>query len=246
MDLLENVNGSMRLILGGPFGEEPAELSDRRLDLFREHGGRIVETAHSYAGGAAEAVIGGWLRRRRCRDEIAVVDKVCHPSADGISRVCPEIVRREVTGSLKRLGLTTIDLVLLHRDDPAVAVQDLVGAFLDEVEAGRIRRFGVTNWPAGRLVRFVEAARQAGQSPIVSYQFSLAGRGRTRMAATRTRSRAPPIVRCDAGASSLRPVSALARRRSRWPGRCTSHCASGRPWDPRTSGNSPTRWQPAT
>jgi aryl-alcohol dehydrogenase-like predicted oxidoreductase len=174
VDLLDAASGSMRLILGGRFGEEPAELSGRRLDLFREQGGYIIETAHSYAGGAAEAVIGEWLRRRHCRDEVVVVDKVCHPHADGSPRVRPEVLRSEVTGSLKRFGLPSIDLVLLHRDDPAVAVEDLVGAFLDEVASGHISRFGVANWPAGRMVRFVEAARQAGQSPVVSYQFSLA------------------------------------------------------------------------
>lgn len=174
MDLLDTASGPMRLILGGRFGEEPVELSGRRLDLFRDQGGCIIETAHSYAGGAAEAVIGEWLRRRHCRDEVVVVDKVCHPLADGHPRACPAVLRREVTDSLKRLGLPSIDLVLLHRDDPVVAVEDLVGTFLDEVAVGRICRFGVANWPADRMVRFVEAARQAGQSPIVSYQFSLA------------------------------------------------------------------------
>lgn len=168
------LEGNERIILGGPFGEEPVENSRRRLDLFRSHGGRVLDTAHSYAAGRSEEVLGGWLRLRACRDEFLIVDKFCHPAPDGASRVRPALLRRELDESLRRLQTSHVDVLMLHRDDPAIPVEDLVGAMLREVEAGRALGVGVSNWPSVRLERFIELTRQGGCPVVASYQFSLA------------------------------------------------------------------------
>lgn len=172
--VLDGLAGPARVVLGGRFGEEPRAASHRRLDLFRELGGRIVDTAHRYADGASEEVIGSWLRSRRARDEIVVVDKVCHPNDAGRSRVHPRTIREELTASLRRLGSRYVDVLLLHRDDPTVPVEDLVEALVREYDSGRIRAFGVSNWLPQRLHQFLQLALQSGGTAIASYQFSLA------------------------------------------------------------------------
>jgi len=93
-----------RLVLGGRFGQVPVELSFRLLDQFRAAGGRMLETAHSYANGDAERVLGAWLRSRRCRDTVTVVDKVGHPAPGEEPSLQPDVIRREVADSLRRLG----------------------------------------------------------------------------------------------------------------------------------------------
>lgn len=168
------LGGGERIILGGPFGEEPAERSCERLNLFRALGGRVLDTAHSYADGRSEKVLGDWLRRHACRDEFLIVDKFCHPAPDGTSRVRPALLRRELNESLRRLQTSHVDVLMMHRDDPSLPVEDLVGAMLREVESGRARGIGVSNWPSVRLARFIELAHQSACPVVASYQFSLA------------------------------------------------------------------------
>ena len=170
-DLPAVAEGS-RVVLGGRFGEEPEQLTHQRLDRFAADGGRLVDTAHSYADGEAERVLGRWMRTRG-RDRIAVIDKICHPH-NGQLDLRPAAIRAQLDESLRRLDTDHLDVVLLHRDDPAVPVDDITAALVAEVEAGRARCLGVSNWSLPRLHRFVGLARSAGHTPIVSYQRSLA------------------------------------------------------------------------
>lgn len=163
-----------RVVLGGRFGEEPTTTSHQRLDQFVDLGGLVVETAHSYAGGYAEEVLGRWLTTGSKRATVAVVDKFCHPSADGTSRVDPQVLHEEIVCSLRRLRTDYIDVALLHRDDPRIDVRTLVDALQAEVSAGRIHAFGVANWKPARLAEFIDLAHAAGTTPVASYQHSLA------------------------------------------------------------------------
>lgn len=71
-------------------------------------------------------------------------------------------------------GIRTGGFDRLHRADPAVPVDDVADVLIAELERGRARCFGVSNWPFPRLRRFLDIARAAGHSPVVSYQRSLA------------------------------------------------------------------------
>ncbi len=161
-----------RIVLGGRFGEEPERDTHRRLDVFVETGGRLVDTAHSYAGGEAERVLGRWLRTRG-RDRLVLVDKVCHPR-DGRPDARPATIEAEISESLRRLRAEHLDVVLLHRDDPVVPVDDIAAALVEEVERGRVRWIGVSNWPFHRLHRLLDVLDDSGDVPIASYQRSLA------------------------------------------------------------------------
>jgi len=161
-------------VLGGRFGEVPTAVSYRLLDQFRAAGGRTLETAHVYASGEAERLLGAWLRSRRCRDEMTVIDKVGHPAPGDAPCLRAETIRREVASSLHRLGTDRLDVLLLHRDDPRVPVESVLDVLLALSAAGRACRFGVSNWAAERLAAFSDGARRHGQQPVVSYQFSLA------------------------------------------------------------------------
>lgn len=163
---------SGRIVLGGRFGEEPEVDTCRRLDAFIDAGGRLVDTAHSYADGESERVLGRWISTRG-RGCLVLVDKVCHPR-DGLADARPSTIRAEIDLSLQRLGADHVDVIMLHRDDPKVPVEDIAAALAHEVERGRARWIGVSNWPMNRLRTFLNVVGTVVDTPVVSYQRSLA------------------------------------------------------------------------
>ena len=56
----------------------------------------------------------------------------------------PENVRRACDGSLKRLGIETIDLYYQHRVDPKVPIEETVGAMAGLVSTGKVRMIGLS------------------------------------------------------------------------------------------------------
>jgi aryl-alcohol dehydrogenase-like predicted oxidoreductase len=68
------------------------------------------------------------------------------PENPMVRGVCgrPDYVRSACEGSLKRLGVDTIDLYYQHRVDPEVPIEDTVGAMADLVKAGKVRFLGLS------------------------------------------------------------------------------------------------------
>lgn len=146
------------------------------LDAFLEHGGTLIDTAHGYGGGASEKAIGAWIHERGNREDVVVLDKGCHPYGDSGPRVTPEDMQADLEESLERLRTEYIDLYLLHRDDPSKPVGPMVEALNEEVERGRIRAFGGSNWTPERLAEANRYAAEHGLRGFVasSPNFSLA------------------------------------------------------------------------
>jgi aryl-alcohol dehydrogenase-like predicted oxidoreductase len=120
------------------------------LDAWVEAGGTVIDTAHVYEGGDAERLLGQWFRDRPgVRERLVIVTKGAHPDGDRV-RVTPADIARDLGESSERLG-GPADLYLLHRDDPAVPVGELVDALDAHRRAGEIRAFGVSNWALARI-----------------------------------------------------------------------------------------------
>ena len=131
---------------------ERADLAFGVLDAWRAAGGRLIDTAASYGAGASERVIGDWLRARGTRDSVVLLTKAGHPGDDyRRSRVSPEVIAADLAASLERLGVASVDILLLHRDDPALEVGPLLDALVAQVEAGRASAYGLSNWTIARL-----------------------------------------------------------------------------------------------
>lgn len=161
-----------RLVLGGRFGEQDEALSYDLLDAYVAAGGNAVDTAHAYACGGSERLLGNWLSARGNRERMIVIDKGCHPAEDQPRRVTPRCIRDDIEESLARLGSPYIDLFLLHRDDEEVGVGPLLDALNGELEAGRVRAFGASNWRRGRLA---EAAAYASRHGLAGFSVSSCG-----------------------------------------------------------------------
>ncbi len=144
------------------------------LDAVYAQGCTAVDTARHY-GGNSELAVGRWLRERGLRDEVAIIGKGAHHSPER-KRVTAEDIAVDLEESLRQLDLETIDLYLLHRDDPDVPVGPIVEALNEHHRAGKIRAFGGSNWTTERIAEANAYARDRGLVPFTasSPQFSLA------------------------------------------------------------------------
>jgi aryl-alcohol dehydrogenase-like predicted oxidoreductase len=148
------------------------------LTTFRAAGGTLVDTAHGYAGGQAEELLGDFLHGPD-RHEVVIVTK------SGISRETGERVvdcsRRalmhQLDTSLRRLKTDHVDVWLAHTWDDETPVEETVSALVWAVETGRARYVGVSNhvgWQAARTMSLLAAERV----PLVanSVEYSLVAR----------------------------------------------------------------------
>jgi aryl-alcohol dehydrogenase-like predicted oxidoreductase len=160
-----------RLVLGTMvLSTDTAEQLDnscRLLDRFVAAGGTTVDTARIYARGTSEQALGQWLARSGRRNDLVIIGKGAHHDTQTFERrVTPEAIQEDIESSLQAMGLDTIDIYILHRDDLEVEVGPIVEALNREVEHGRIKAFGGSNWTYQRLVEANDYAAAHGLQPF--------------------------------------------------------------------------------
>src|SRR5688572_12196172 len=153
-----------RLVLG-TVDLPDSPLAPRLFDRFVAGGGRALDVANVYRDGESARATGRWLRGAGAH--VVVYAKGCHPP-----RCSPELVAAEVDAARELLGLDRIDVFLLHRDDPTRPAAEWADALLEQVRAGAIGGFGVSNWSVPRL-RELHASSE-GRLLAFSNHFSLA------------------------------------------------------------------------
>jgi 1-deoxyxylulose-5-phosphate synthase len=167
-----------RIVLGtGSFNEDRRPEAWPLFDRYLSAGGTTLDTAAVYGDGASERVVGGWLERSGCREDVVVVTKGGHPSLpDWTNRLSPEQVDRDLEESLDRLKTDYIDLYMLHRDDEQIPVGELVDMLSRYVASGRVRAAAVSNWSWQRVEEANNYASRSGASPVIanSVHYSLA------------------------------------------------------------------------
>src|SRR5881397_2467404 len=111
-----------------------------------ELGVTFFDTAEAYGPFSNEKLLARALEGKRDRVVIATKFGFTFDENGGIigmdSR--PEHIREAVEGSLRRLQTDYIDLLYQHRVDPAVPVEDVVGAMSALVRAGKVRYLGLS------------------------------------------------------------------------------------------------------
>jgi aryl-alcohol dehydrogenase-like predicted oxidoreductase len=141
------------------------------LDAFVAHGGNAIDTADGYSywvpgheGGESETVIGRWLNRRGRRDDVIVATKVgWWEKRKGIRR---DNIIGGCEDSLRRLGVETIDLYWLHRDDEQTPPGEYLGALDALVRAGKVRAVGASNFG---VPRFTASLAESKRKKLVSF-----------------------------------------------------------------------------
>jgi aryl-alcohol dehydrogenase-like predicted oxidoreductase len=142
------------MTLDGSAGDAERAAAIGVIDRALELGVTFFDTADIYGG--SEDIVGQALRRRR--DDVVIATKFGLPldrSGAMLSQVDgrPEYVRGAVERSLARLGIDHIDLYYQHRVDPAVPIEDTVGAMAELVAAGKVRYLGLSEPGPGTIRR---------------------------------------------------------------------------------------------
>jgi aryl-alcohol dehydrogenase-like predicted oxidoreductase len=140
--------------LSGTYGKSDdaagIALIDRALELGIDH----FDSSDMYGWGQNEELLGRALKGRRQGVVVATkFGQTRQPGgANGVDG-SPAYVARACEASLKRLGVDVIDLYYQHRVDPAVPVEDTVGAMARLVEQGKVRFLGLCEVRPERIRR---------------------------------------------------------------------------------------------
>jgi aryl-alcohol dehydrogenase-like predicted oxidoreductase len=158
------------------------------LDRYVAAGGTFIDTADNYAfwangtqGGESEELLGRWQRSRGAGDEIVIATKLgARPLAPGTSYtdnpegLSARVIRESSERSRDRLGVSRLDLLYAHIDDPVVPLAETVDAFAALVAEGTVGLLGVSNhwaWQVERARGLAAAAGLPGYE-VLQYQYS--------------------------------------------------------------------------
>lgn len=121
-----------------------------------ELGINLLDTADMYGPHTNEELIGKAIAGKRDQvflaSKFGIVRDPSNPGARGVNGR-PEYIRDAIDGTLKRLGVETLDLYYQHRIDPQVAIEETVGAMAELVKAGKVRYLGLSEASVATLER---------------------------------------------------------------------------------------------
>jgi aryl-alcohol dehydrogenase-like predicted oxidoreductase len=165
--------------MGMSFGYGPAKDKREMVPVIRaavERGITFFDTAEVYGPFINEELAGEALAPFRGQVVIATkfgfkLDPSTGKQAGLDSR--PEHIKQVAEGSLKRLGVDSIDLFYQHRVDPEVPIEDVAGAVKDLIQEGKVKHFGLSE--AG--VRTIRRAHAVQPVTALQSEYSLWTRG---------------------------------------------------------------------
>lgn len=179
--LLKNTEFEIFPIIMGSdyFGDAISEeTAFTNIDLYREFGGNIVDTARLYVNGKSEEILGRYIKSRNLKNKLIISTKAAHPPLGHmeLSRLSKEEIEKDVDTSLSLLGVDAIDILWLHRDDHNVPVENIADTMADIIKKGKVKYWGVSNWNGFRMERANNYAKLNGLPQIFGgqIQWSLA------------------------------------------------------------------------
>jgi aryl-alcohol dehydrogenase-like predicted oxidoreductase len=127
----------------GSFDEnESIKTLHKALDL----GVNFFDTADMYGLGANEELLGRAFKNRW--DELVLATKFAvmrGPNGEFLGlNGKPEYIRKACEESLQRLGVDSIDLYYMHRQDPEMEIEEIVGTMAELVKEGKVKYLGLS------------------------------------------------------------------------------------------------------
>jgi predicted oxidoreductase len=151
-----------------------AEFTTHAASLIRvayEHGITFFDLADVYGVGKAEIALGQVLKATPgLRNRIVIQTKCGERFQEaGTADNSREHITRSVDGSLKRLGIDHVDILLLHFPDSLVEPDEVARAFDELKRTGKVRYFGVSNHGSVQI----ELLQKSVREPLIFNQIQL-------------------------------------------------------------------------
>jgi len=151
------IYGCMRI--AGDGSREARARGKRAVQTAVDAGYTVFDHADIYGNGACEALFGELLRESPgLRERLTVVSKCGVRFAGDPDGSAPQRydfsrqhIHRSVDGSLSRLGIEQLDVLLLHRPDYLFDVHELAAVLSGLKTAGKVKHFGVSNFSPSQV-----------------------------------------------------------------------------------------------
>ncbi|MBE7100451.1 MAG: aldo/keto reductase family oxidoreductase [Clostridiales bacterium] len=163
------VMGCMRI------ADKPLAQTEKVMVEAMRTGVNMFDLADVYGGGDCEKVFGVAIRDLGVPRKDYILQTKCGIRKDNVGKIArydfsKDYILSSVEGSLKRLNMEYIDVLLLHRPDTLVDPYEVAEAFERLSEDGKVRAFGVSNFSAQQIALF----RSSGIEVVANQmQFSL-------------------------------------------------------------------------
>jgi aryl-alcohol dehydrogenase-like predicted oxidoreductase len=153
-----------------PVGNIDVEGARRQIDVCREAGVNLFDTADVYSAGLSEEILGQALGKNR--DEVLIATKVRGemgpgPNDGGLSR---HHIVRAAEASLRRLDTDHIDLYQVHEWDGLTPLEETLSALDALVQSGKVRYVGSSNYTSWQLMKSLWISDRDGLESFVSQQ----------------------------------------------------------------------------
>ncbi|HSE74802.1 MAG TPA: aldo/keto reductase [Dongiaceae bacterium] len=150
----------------------------RIIDISREAGINLLDTANVYSTGRSEEMIGEALEGGR--QDLMIATKVRFPMGTGPNQcgLSRHHIIHECEASLRRLKRDFIDLYQVHEWDGQTPLEETIEALDTLLKAGKVRYVGCSNYSGWHLMKALAVADRDGRARFVSQQiyYSLEGR----------------------------------------------------------------------
>jgi aryl-alcohol dehydrogenase-like predicted oxidoreductase len=162
-------------------GELPQDEVNKLTKTAIDSGINFIDTANAYSEGLSEMMLGKALSTLGIpRQQVVVATKVRLRMGSGANQVGLSRlhIADSVDDSLKRLGLSHIDLLYIHGVDPITSLEETMRGLEDVVRSGKVRYLGVSNHPAWMVAKANGIADKMGWTKFVALQnyYSIATR----------------------------------------------------------------------
>src|SRR5918998_1242558 len=151
-------------------GKIDVQGAQRQIDMARDAGVNLFDTADVYSNGASEVILGQALGSNR--QDVLLATKVRMamgegPNDAGLSR---HHIIRGAEASLRRIGCDYIDLYQVHEWDGQTPLEETLAALDHLVSSGKVRYIGCSNYAAWQLTKALWISDRDGLASFVSQQ----------------------------------------------------------------------------
>ena len=130
------------------------DASTDMLDLFIENGHHEIDSAYVYNEGATENLLGEIYQSQPALKEKLVFASKANPRVYG--GLNKESVRKQCVGTLKRMGLDSMDVFYIHMPDPDTPINETLQSCAELHNEGKFKELGISNFSKNALEKILE------------------------------------------------------------------------------------------